>query len=275
MADNQHPPHISVEYVTKNPNAEQESNTIQPGQPSEPPTIDQESGAEVEGELVSPPPPEQVPSTLAHAGAEIGDQEVIVRGAAAITMATMLELDFVWDIDTGEPMTLDVAQQFPNKAFIDFEALRESVEELEPNTVAELIAALPAQKSPREIKVSESAKKAFSKGAAGPGVTVKHIPGLVRVEVTGPVTLQKAKQGETRILQVKYKTVETPTGHAGVKPQPVQVKRAHIQNPHQVTTRRHQVKRTVPRIPPPVSEAPPPKEEPTPEPDLSDDEYTF
>jgi hypothetical protein len=270
---NRHPPHVSVEYRT--PGAKSDD-TVQPGQPSSPPTeVDQESGAEMEGtELVSPPTG-QVPSIPAQAGPEIGNQEVIVRGVAAITMAHMLEMDTLWDMETGDPVSIDVARTIPERVFIDFNALREHTEQLEPDTVAELIAALP-EPGPQRVNVAETAQKAFTKGAAGPGVTVKHIPGLVRVEVSGPVTLQKSKQGETRILQVKYKTVEAPTGHAGVTPQPVQVKRAHIQNPHQVTTRRHQAKRTVPRIPPPVSEAPPPKEEPVPDPEQQiDDDYTF
>lgn len=281
MAENKHPAHITVDYFKKgekppepgHPTTFQhhnvgQSDTVPPVQPITPDGQELESGAEIEGQVPTAPPTGQeiVPSISAQAGLiedEPGEGEVVITGNAALIMAKMLNLPHVWNVNTGEPLEINVAVNHPQLAFIDFEAIRDSAEALDPGVLSELMSAIPMAGTETDRKQAENkrVRDAFVKGPAGPGVTVRQIPGLVHVEVQGPVTLSKSRQGETRVLKIQYHTVEAPTGHAGVRAQNVKVERGHVQNPHQVTHRKMKpianvTSRTVPRRPPSMTETP-------------------
>lgn len=263
------PPHITVQHFTKEqreqglvPSASQpkspEHVTFQNPVSGSPPTTEPDSVGETpvtSDESKSAPPDEAVnvdvtgdPDDL-----PIESSDVQVKGLAAIAVANMLGLTEVWDITTGEPMPLSQAKLSPQLAVIDFDALVQSTEGLDESAIGQLMDAIPEKKS--QIQNQRSAR-AWTQQPAGPGVTVKHIPGLVRVEVEGPVKLQKAKEGNVRILQVKYQTVEAPTGAAKATKVTTKGSAVRLGQTHQVQMRNapKPPARTVPRMTEPVDE---------------------
>lgn len=278
-----HPPHISVQHFTREQKEaglvpgvpkggnQPEAVILSPTQPGSPPTSDAPVIGEPESSDVlesAPPAQENVPQLDSGTPDNIEDieeGEVLVKGKAAIALARMIGLEAVWNIETGEILPLSLAIQRPHLAVIDFNALRESIEGFDSNAVEDLINSIP---EPRPDPNAKS-REAFVQPPAGPGITVRQYPGLVRVEVEGPVKVTRARQGNTRIMQLSYYNVEVPK--VGQKAQRVTAKASAVRpiQTQKVQMRNISPNRTVPRqIPKPVESTPEPE-------DFIDDDYEF
>lgn len=270
-----HPPGITVQKFTKEqkdaglvpgvarPDKAVETVILQPNPPSVPPPGPDSGAVEVSEPAdiseSAPPTSENVPQAGSETPGDvsIGQNEVMIRGQAAIELAKMLGLNEVWNIQTGEPLNIQVAQLNPHLAVIDFASLRESIEDYDPDALTDMVASLPTR-----AVTAQPAPPAQQRPApaytvpAGPTVSVKQYPGLIRVEVDGPVTLRKAKEGNVRILQVSYQTVQAPTSAGRAQRSVAGPSAVRPGQAHQVSIRNQRPTRTVPRqtVEPPVDD---------------------
>lgn len=278
-----HPPGVTVQHFTKEqkkagvvPGVQQPDKDVKavimaPDETGNPPP-GQVSAGEVSGAAdipeSAPPTQEQIPQVVPETPSDIPieSNEVTIRGAAAIEMAKMLGLEEVWNVSTGEPLPLAEAAARPELAIIDFAALRESIEEYDPNAIEDMISALPAQ-------MAQTQQPRHVSQVASPPVTVKQYPGLVRVEVQGPVRLRKSKEGNVRILQVAYRPVEPPAGVGNAQRTTVQAPSGRVAQPNPVTMKRRPPTRTIPRRETAPAPVPPPPEPPEVVDDFEDQEF--
>lgn len=219
MADGGYPPGVSVQIITREQKlvaAGLDPASISPGGASPPNSAAEPVSAAAAAVSTTAAVDNPSPNPLPASGS------IQVTGQAALTMARMMGLEEVWNAETGEPISLAQANERPELAYIDFAALQTAMNAIDreegEKATATAAAALPPFAPPQpDLESVEQARvqQVYASGPAGPGVTVRFIGPIIRVEVAGPVKLEKRRAGDLRILQIEtQKTVEHPASPA-------------------------------------------------------------
>lgn len=186
----------------------------------------------------------------------------LVFGKTAIHMAKKLELPYVWNLD-GQPIDIDVAEEMilsaPNSVVFDIDRLMEVSEEIEdeqdesditqeegidpfnatlpePDELAiadeqQPIPEPPVQEVKTEHVITEREKRAWGGTLSSPDMQVyMHPKGIVRVQVEGPVVIQKGIQGSVRTFRITKKVTVGSTAKVA-QSQPVQPPTVRSPNP--------------------------------------------